>query len=59
MGKLKITLVKSTIHRPAVQKRTVKALGISRIHQTVEVNGTPQILGMVDKVKHLLKIEQN
>ena len=59
MGKIKITLVKSTIHRPAVQKRTVKALGIQKIHQTVELEGTPQILGMVHKVKHLLKVENN
>lgn len=59
MGKLKITLVKSTIHRPEVQKRTIKALGIKRVHHTVEVDETPQILGMVHKVKHLLKIEKN
>jgi large subunit ribosomal protein L30 len=59
MAKMKITLVKSTIHCPAVQKRTVKALGIKRIRHTVEVEGTPQILGMVHKVRHLLKIEEN
>ena len=58
MGKIKITLVKSTIHRPKDQKDTVKALGIRKMNHTVEKETNPQILGMVKKVAHLLKIEE-
>ncbi|NJN33106.1 MAG: 50S ribosomal protein L30 [Saprospiraceae bacterium] len=58
MSKVKITLVKSTIDRPQDQKATVKALGLRKIHQTVEQESTPQILGMINKVQHLVKVEQ-
>ena len=58
MQKLKITLVRSTIKRPRDQKDTVVALGLKKMHQTVEVTGTPQVLGMVNKVNHLLKVEE-
>ncbi len=58
MGKIKITLVKSTIHRPKDQKDTVKALGIRKMNHSVEKETNPQILGMVKKVAHLLKIEE-
>lgn len=57
MDKLKITQVKSAIDRPDRQKKTIKALGITRMNQTVELEGTPQVLGMVSKVKHLIKVE--
>lgn len=57
MAKVKITLVKSTIDRVEGQKRTVRALGITKMNQTVEQEATPQILGMVKKVAHLLKVE--
>jgi len=57
MGKIKVTQVKSAIKRPFRQKRTLKALGITKLHQTIEVEGTPQILGMVSKVSHLVKVE--
>jgi large subunit ribosomal protein L30 len=57
MSKVKITLVKSTIDRDEGQKRTVRALGITKLNQTVEKEATPQIMGMVKKVAHLLKIE--
>lgn len=56
MEKIKITLVKSVIGRPKDQKATVFALGIRKMHQTVEKTVNPQILGMVKKVAHLLKI---
>jgi large subunit ribosomal protein L30 len=56
MSKIKITLVKSTIDRPQDQKDTVKALGIKKVHQTVEKEANPQILGMVRKVSHLVKV---
>jgi large subunit ribosomal protein L30 len=58
MEKLRITAVKSTIDRPAKQKATVRALGLRRMNHSVEVEATPQILGMIDKVKHLLKVEK-
>lgn len=58
MGKIKITLVKSTIHRPKDQKDTVKALGIRKMNHSVEKETNPQILGMVKKVAHLLKVEE-
>lgn len=59
MAKVKITLVKSTIDRVEGQKRTVRALGITKMNQTVEHEATPQIQGMVKKVAHLLKVENN
>jgi len=58
MGKIKITQVKSAIKRPFKQKRTLIALGIKKLNQTVELEATPQILGMVSKISHLLKIEE-
>lgn len=57
MSKVKIKLVKSTIDRVEGQKRTVRALGITKLNQTVEKEATPQIMGMIKKVAHLLKIE--
>jgi large subunit ribosomal protein L30 len=58
MAKVKVTLVKSLIDRPANQRRTVEALGLrklnsSRVHET-----TPQVMGMVNQVQHLLLIEE-
>ncbi len=58
MGKIKVTQVRSKIKRPIDQKRTLEALGLKRINQTVELEATPQILGMVKKVEHLLSIEK-
>ena len=58
MAKIKITQVKSTIDRPERQKRTVAALGLKKLNASVEVEATPQILGMVTKVNHLVKVEQ-
>jgi large subunit ribosomal protein L30 len=57
MSKIKITQVKSVIDRNIRQKRTMVALGLRKINQTVEVEATPQILGMVAKVNHLIKVE--
>ncbi len=54
MAKIKITLVKSVIDRSHRQKDTVTALGITKMHQTVTHEATPQILGMVNRVKHLV-----
>lgn len=55
---LKITQVRSIINRPANQKRTIKALGLRRIRHSVVHNATPQILGMVQKVRHLVSVEE-
>ena len=57
MGKIKVTQVRSAIKRTARQKRTLEALGIRKLHQTIEVEATPQILGMVAKVSHLVEVE--
>jgi large subunit ribosomal protein L30 len=57
MSKIKITLVKSTINRPKDQKDTVKALGIKKMNYSIVQDSTPQILGMVKKVAHLVKVE--
>ena len=59
MAKIKITQVKSTIDRSERQKRTVAALGLKKLHASVEVEATPQILGMVNKVNHLVKVEES
>jgi large subunit ribosomal protein L30 len=56
-GKIKVTLVHSAIGFPKNQKNTVLALGLHRIHQTVEHNDTPALRGMLNKVIHLLKVE--
>lgn len=57
MPKVKVTQVRSIIDRPKKQKETMKALGLRKMHQTVEHEATPQIMGMIKKVAHLLKIE--
>lgn len=56
MKTIKIKQVKSRIKCPAVQKRTLDALGLHKLNQMVEHEATPQILGMVDKVKHLVVV---
>ncbi len=58
MKKVKIKQIKSGIGRPLRQKRTLEALGLKRIHHEIEVEGTPQIMGMIEKVKHLLLVEE-
>lgn len=58
MAKIKVKQVKSSIKKPQNQKRTLEALGLKRIGQVVEHNGTPNILGMINKVKHLVSTEE-
>jgi large subunit ribosomal protein L30 len=58
MKKIKITQVKSGIDRPERQKLTLQALGLTKLHSSKEVEATPQILGMVNKVSHLVKVEE-
>ncbi|MCJ7447419.1 MAG: 50S ribosomal protein L30 [Bacteroidales bacterium] len=57
MAKIRITQVKSKNGRPPRQKRTLEALGIRKLNHSVEHEATPQILGMVEKIRHLVKIE--
>jgi len=57
-GTLRITLVRSTIGRSADQERTVRSLGLRRLHHTVERPDHPSIRGMVRKVSHLIKVEE-
>jgi large subunit ribosomal protein L30 len=57
MAKIRITQVKSKIGKPARQKRTLEALGIRKLNHSVEHEATPQILGMVEKIRHLIKVE--
>jgi len=56
-GKIKVTLVRSAIGYPKDQKQTVLALGLHRLHQTVEHNDNPALRGMLNKVIHLIKVE--
>lgn len=55
---LKIELVKSTIGATPYQKKVVEALGLKKLHQCVELPNTPQTMGAVKKVSHLLKVEE-
>jgi len=57
MATIKITKVKSAINRTANQKKILEALGLKKIGQTVEHNDTPNIIGMVNKVQHLVSVE--
>lgn len=55
---IKVTLVRSPIGFPVPQKATVKALGLHSLHQTVEHKDTPALRGMLNKVIHLVQIEE-
>lgn len=56
--RLRITQIKSVIGTPEDQKRTVRALGLKRINDSVEHDDTPAVRGMAFKVKHLINIEE-
>ncbi|MGM9852192.1 MAG: 50S ribosomal protein L30 [Muribaculaceae bacterium] len=56
MAKIKVTQIKSRINCPAVQKRTLDALGLKKMHHTVVVEDTPSVMGMVNKVRHLVEV---
>jgi large subunit ribosomal protein L30 len=56
MKKVKVTLIRSGIDRPERQKLTLKALGLNKLNATREIEATPQILGMIRKVEHLVKV---
>jgi len=56
--KLRITWIKSGIGYPEVQKRTLKALGLNRLNQSAVHNDSPSVRGMINKVRHLIKVEE-
>jgi len=56
MATIKIKQVRSTIKRPADQKATITALGFRKLNQIVEKEATPQVLGMIKKVQHLIEV---
>ncbi len=58
MAKVKVTQVRSLIGRPATQRKTIEALGLGKINRTVELEVTPSIQGMIDKVSHLVKVTE-
>lgn len=58
MAKLRITWVKSDIGYNEVQKRTIKALGLRRLNQTVTHDDSPSVRGMINTVRHLVKVEE-
>jgi large subunit ribosomal protein L30 len=58
MAKVRVTLVKSGIDRPERQKRTLKALRLTKLNKTVEIEETPQVKGMISAVSHLVSIKE-
>ena len=58
MAKIKVTQIKSKIGSTLRQKRTLEALGLKKLNQTVEVEATPQVRGMVNKISHMVKVEE-
>lgn len=58
MGKVRITQVKSSIGKSKRQKATIEALGIKKLNQSVEKEATPQLMGMITAVKHLVVVEE-
>lgn len=58
MATIKVKQIKSRIKCPANQKRTLDALGLRKLNRTVEHEATPSILGMIEKVKHLVSVEK-
>ena len=58
MKKVRITQVRSAINRPERQKLTLLALGLKKLHNPKDHEATPQILGMIEKVKHMLTVEE-
>ena len=57
MAKLRVKLVKSPIDRPERQKKTLKALGLTKLQREVVIDATPQVKGMVQSIQHLVTVE--
>lgn len=58
MAQIKIKQIKSRINAPAVQKRTLDALGLKKMNHSVVKENTPSIMGMVDRVRHLVEVTE-
>jgi large subunit ribosomal protein L30 len=58
MARVRITQIKSTIDRPERQKLTMKALGLGKLHRSVEKENSDAIAGMIRKISHLVKVEE-
>jgi large subunit ribosomal protein L30 len=58
MAKIKVTQIRSKINYPETQKRTLAALGLKKMHATKVHEDTPQIMGMITKVQHLVRVEK-
>ena len=58
MAKIRITQTGSPIRRDKTQRATLVGLGLNKLHRSVEVDGTPEVLGQVRKVHHLVKVEE-
>lgn len=56
MAKIKVTQIKSVIKRPKSQKLNIEALGLGKINRSVEKEKTPEVLGQIEKVKHLVEV---
>lgn len=57
MAKLRVTLIKSGIGYAQDQKKTLKALGLNRLHKSIVHNDNSSVRGMLDKVRHLIRVE--
>ena len=58
MVKIKVTQIRSGIGSTKRQKKTLEALGIRKLNNTIEVKSSPQVIGMINKVRHLLRVEE-
>jgi large subunit ribosomal protein L30 len=58
VSKIKVTWVRSTINRKETHKRTIRALGLRRLNQSVVHEATPQVLGMIRQVGYLVRVEE-
>lgn len=58
MARVRITQVRSTIDRPQTQKNAIKSLGLGKINRSIELEYNPAIAGVINKVKHLVKVEE-
>jgi large subunit ribosomal protein L30 len=57
-GKVRVTQIRSGLHRPKDQGQTLVGLGLNKMHRTRELEDTPAVRGMINKVKHLLRVEE-
>ena len=57
-AEIKVTLIKSHIGRPPKQRAVLNGMGLSKVNKTVVLQNTPEVKGMINKVSHLLKVEE-